>query len=133
MHIVFEQEDAKTLTKSFDLDNSLRQKVIEIKDDYSLGPIKEIDSEEGLGNRKEWWMKVSGENLGDQANSVTEEDEITIKSIRQTLGFHKSIPVKYLARWVKIALARLSRVLFIYPSMTTCLIIHKCITAFILI
>ena len=42
MHIVFQQEDVNTLSKSFELDESLRSEIFEIKDDYAAGPLKNI-------------------------------------------------------------------------------------------
>ena len=41
-HVVFQQEDVKTLSKSFELDDSLRGKIFEIKDDFAVGPLKDI-------------------------------------------------------------------------------------------
>ena len=58
MHIVFQQEDVNTLSKSFNLDESLRGEIIEIKDDFAVGPLKDIYSNEGIEVRKEWWRKV---------------------------------------------------------------------------
>lgn len=58
MHIVFQQQDVNTLSKSFDLDESLRQKIVEIKDDYAVGPLKDIYSSEGIEERKVWWRHV---------------------------------------------------------------------------
>src|SRR6185312_8852945 len=53
MHIVFQQADINTLAKSFDLDESLRDEIIEIKDDYAVGPLKIIYSDEGMEERKQ--------------------------------------------------------------------------------
>lgn len=83
MHIVFHQEDAKTLLKSFELDDSLRQEIKVIEDDYSIGPTKEIDTEHGANNRIKWWMKVKGENAEDPGISATETDIKTIKIIKE--------------------------------------------------
>ena len=58
MHIVFQQEDINTLSKSFDLDESLRGKIIEIKDDFAVGPLKDVYSAEGIEERKQWWRNV---------------------------------------------------------------------------
>lgn len=69
MHIVFQKEDINTLTKSFDLDESLRDEIIEIRDDYSVGPLKDIYSEEGIEKRKDWWRNV----LTGNDNAVTVE------------------------------------------------------------
>ncbi|MEO6818107.1 MAG: DUF3658 domain-containing protein [Ginsengibacter sp.] len=85
MHIVFQQEDARSLMKSFELDDSLNQEIVEIKDDYSIGPIKEIDSEEGLIQRRDWWMKITGGDSENPVNSFTGEDVKSIKTIKNLL------------------------------------------------
>ena len=85
MHIVFHREDANTLARSFELDHSFSQELIVIPDDYSLGPINEIDSNEGYRHRQEWWGKVRGEVSADQENSGTETGAILIKSIKERL------------------------------------------------
>ena len=58
IHIVFQHADVAALTKSFDLDETLQGDVIEIKDDYAVGPIVEIFTEEGIEARKHWWREV---------------------------------------------------------------------------
>ncbi len=36
----------------------LQGDVMQIKDDYAVGPIKEIYTEEGMEARKQWWRDV---------------------------------------------------------------------------
>lgn len=61
MHIVFQKEDINTLSNSFDLDESLRDEIIQIKDDFSVGPLKNIFSDEGIEVRKQWWRNLLSE------------------------------------------------------------------------
>lgn len=58
MHVVFDEEDISSLSKSFELDESLRADVICINDDYSVGPLEDIYSDEGIIFRKHWWSGV---------------------------------------------------------------------------
>ncbi|MEP7251965.1 MAG: DUF1835 domain-containing protein [Ginsengibacter sp.] len=58
IHVVFQQADVEALKKSFDLDESLRGDVEEIKDDYAVGPLENIYTEEGIEHRKNWWREV---------------------------------------------------------------------------
>lgn len=75
MHVVFQQEDVKVLSESFELDETLRQDIIEIKDDYAVGPIKDIYTEEGVESRKNWWRNVlSGSSLSDSVDSGLVDD-----------------------------------------------------------
>ena len=63
IHIVFNTADVDVLKNVFLLDDSLTGTIIEIKDDYAVGPIANIFKEEGITSRKNWWRKVldSGE------------------------------------------------------------------------
>ena len=58
IHIVFQQADVAALKKSFELDETLNGDIVEIKDDFAVGPITEIFSEEGIEARKQWWREV---------------------------------------------------------------------------
>jgi hypothetical protein len=58
IHIVFQEADIAVLKKSFDLDETLRGQIIQIKDDYAVGPVTEIFSAQGIETRKEWWREV---------------------------------------------------------------------------
>src|SRR5580692_3320571 len=79
IHIVFQRNDVEVLKKSFELDGSLQGDVIQIEDEFAVGPIKDIYSPEGREARKQWWREVlaggdyeaslnNGEAADDQAN-----------------------------------------------------------------
>ena len=86
MHIVFQKEDINTLTKSFDLDESLRDEIIEIRDDYAVGPLKDIYSEEGIENRKDWWRNVlSGNETSITVDSGYVNDQEVVEDIKEKL------------------------------------------------
>lgn len=86
MHIVFQQEDINTLTKSFDLDESLRDEIIEIRDDYSVGPLKNIYSGQGIEERKNWWQNVlSGNETAITVDSGYVNDPKTVAKIKEKL------------------------------------------------
>ena len=85
MHVVFQQEDIKALSKSFELDETLREEIIEIKDDYAVGPINELDTKEGIENRKNWWRTVSGDENGNTPDVVWVDDQAKVERIRELL------------------------------------------------
>ncbi|HEX6427881.1 MAG TPA: DUF1835 domain-containing protein, partial [Niastella sp.] len=58
IHIVFNAPDVDVLKKAIELDETLQGEVIQIKDDYAVGPIKDIYTDEGLEARKQWWRDV---------------------------------------------------------------------------
>lgn len=58
IHIVFQEEDVATLKKAISLDKTLQGDVIQIKDDFAVGPLLNIYTDEGIEERKLWWRKV---------------------------------------------------------------------------
>jgi hypothetical protein len=86
IHIVFNEADVTVLEKAFELDNSFTGDVIQVKDDYAVGPIKDIYTTEGIEARKEWWRQVQAggdyEGLVDK-NQV--DDNKTVASLIERL------------------------------------------------
>lgn len=58
IHIVFQHADVEILRKSFDLDETMQGEIVEIKDDYAVGPLENIFTEEGIENRLQWWKDI---------------------------------------------------------------------------
>src|ERR1700730_392318 len=58
IHIVFNEPDVGVLNKAIELDDKLQGEVVQIKDEYAVGPIKDIYLEEGIEARKQWWREV---------------------------------------------------------------------------
>lgn len=73
IHIVFQHNDVTALEKSFDLDETLNGEIIEIKDDFAVGPIANIFSVEGIEARKHWWRAVLA---GTENSGVVDSGEI---------------------------------------------------------
>jgi hypothetical protein len=58
IHVVFQAADVDVLKKAMDLDSSMQGEVIEIKDDYAVGSIRNIYEEEGYEFRQQWWKDL---------------------------------------------------------------------------
>jgi hypothetical protein len=58
IHIVFNEADVKVLQEAIALDETLQGEVIQIKDDYAVGPLNNIYVGEGIEERKRWWYDV---------------------------------------------------------------------------
>jgi hypothetical protein len=81
-HIVFDSRGAEILNAAMDLDEALDGEVILIQDDYSVGPIQDLFSEEGRAERKKWWDGIRHEIN----EPVTEEsDSSTLVKILQRM------------------------------------------------
>ncbi len=85
-HVVFQQEDVKTLKKSFELDETLSGRIYEIKDDFAVGPLKNIYTQDGIEERKEWWRNVlAGGDYDGHVDSGEVNDPKTIEAIIEQL------------------------------------------------
>lgn len=85
IHIVFQQADVATLKAAIELDESLQGEVLEIKDDYAIGPIEHVYDAEGWQLRKEWWkslLEISpyGAELTDMI-----DDRLTVHNLKKAL------------------------------------------------
>jgi len=58
IHIVFQTSDIETLQKAMELDNTLQGDVIQIRDEFAVGPIANIFEPEGYQQRRDWWKEV---------------------------------------------------------------------------
>lgn len=80
IHVVFQHADVDALRKSFEIDASTEGSIVEIKDDYAVGPIKDLFSEEGAANRLQWWKEILAgghyDGLADDGH-VNDQKEVT--------------------------------------------------------
>jgi hypothetical protein len=57
-HIVFQAGDVGVLTAAMDLDEALDGEMLLITDDYSVGPLGDLETESGLAHRRAWWLEI---------------------------------------------------------------------------
>ena len=89
VHIVFNEEDAKVLEQAIAMDESLTGKIIIINDDYSVGPIENIYSKEGIENRNKWWQAVlSGGDFEPKLNQILKDDNSVIAELVENMRTH---------------------------------------------
>lgn len=86
IHIVFQHADVAALKKSFDLDETLAGDIIEIKDDFAVGPITNMFLEEGIENRKQWWREVlAGSDIDGKVDTGEIDDKKTVSDLIERL------------------------------------------------
>jgi hypothetical protein len=78
IHIVFNEPDVDVLKKAIELDETLQGDVLLIKDDYAVGPIKNIYEEEGIEARKQWWREVLAGGDYDGKVDLFEVDDMQV-------------------------------------------------------
>ena len=85
IHIVFNTADIAALEQAIELDESLSGKIIEIKDDYAVGPLLDIYETEGYQARKDWWKEVLTHSpYEDQLDIV--DDQLTVHQLINALN-----------------------------------------------
>jgi len=86
IHIVFQHADVAVLQKALELDESLQGDIIEIKDDYAVGPLAGIYDTEGYQERRAWWkalLEVSPYNTDGLMEMV--DDRLTAHNLKKRL------------------------------------------------
>jgi hypothetical protein len=74
---VFNTADKKVLEQAIELDESLAGQIVEIKDDYAVGPLMNIYEVEGYQQRRDWWKNVLQYSpYEDQINIVDDKQVI---------------------------------------------------------
>jgi hypothetical protein len=87
IHIVFQHNDVEALQKSFELDPSLQGDVLEIKDEWAVGPITDIFTPEGIEARKGWWRGVlAGGDYDGIIDNKGDDDNAKVAALRQRLA-----------------------------------------------
>jgi hypothetical protein len=84
IHIVFNTADIAALEAATELDDTLSGKIIEIKDDYAVGPLMDIYETEGYQARRDWWKDVLTHSpYEDQLDMVN--DKLTVHQLINSL------------------------------------------------
>ena len=86
IHIVFQEADVAVLQEAIKLDGSMQGEVMQLKDDFAVGPLKDIYSEEGINARKQWWREVlSGGDIDGKVDDGSIDDHNTVRDIKAKL------------------------------------------------
>ena len=85
IHLVFNTADIAALEAAIELDETLAGKVVEIKDDYAVGPLLDIYETEGYQARRDWWKQVlEFSPYADQLDIV--DDKLTVHQLINALN-----------------------------------------------
>lgn len=86
IHIVFQQADVDAIKKAMDLDEILHGEIMEIKDEFAVGPLENIDSEEGWNNRLNWWKElVTASPYQNEIEVGSFDDRKTVEELKRKL------------------------------------------------
>lgn len=86
IHIVFQEADIAALAKSFVLDPSMEGIILEIRDDYAVGPINDLFTEAGRQQRNLWWKEIlTGGDYDGLVESGKVHDDSTVLELKEKL------------------------------------------------
>lgn len=85
IHIVFNEQEVELMRQVIELDETLAGEVLQIKDDYAVGPLAGIDTEEGWQTRYNWWMGLIEHSQYAGSNTVKFDDRETVRQIKEKL------------------------------------------------
>lgn len=85
IHIVFNQSEVDLMQQVMALDETLQGDVVLIRDDYAVGPLQGIDTDEGWQARMQWWKDIS-QGSPYAAETIGEgDDRETVKQLKARL------------------------------------------------
>ncbi len=86
IHIVFNEADVKVLTQAIEMDTSLAGEVVQVKDDYAVGPLGNLYAGEDIETRRQWWRDVlAGGDYDGKVDSGEVDDYQTVASLVGTM------------------------------------------------
>jgi len=85
IHVVFNESEVDLMKQVIELDETLAGEVIQIKDDFAVGPLATIDTEEGWQARLDWWKNLSEGSPYSIADNGNFDDRQTVTEIKAKL------------------------------------------------
>jgi len=87
IHIVFNAADVNVLGQTQELDASISGPILLIRDDYAVGPLLDIFTEEGIAARRAWWTEVlAGGDLDGTVESGLVNDAAVLTELHERLA-----------------------------------------------
>lgn len=85
IHIVFNESEVQLMQQVIELDETLAGEVILIRDDFAVGPLTGLDTEEGWNARVEWWRNLLETSPYGQNLAGSFDDRQTVEAIKAKL------------------------------------------------
>jgi hypothetical protein len=85
IHIVFETANIAALEAAIELDETLAGRIVEIKDDYAVGPLLNIYETDGYQARRVWWKDVLQNSPYEQQLDIV-DDKLIVHELTSTIN-----------------------------------------------
>ncbi len=94
IHIVFNESEVELMKKVMELEPSLEGEVLLIRDDFAVGPLSSLDTEEGWNARVQWWHSLLEGSPYNTDTASSFDDRLTVAGIREKLAGDESETVR---------------------------------------
>ena len=85
--------DGRVLQEAMKLDETLKGEIVEIKDEWGVGPLHDLDNDEGWQARLDWWrILLQGSPYGEELVGSFDDRE-TVKEIKNKLDNDPNLDV----------------------------------------
>ena len=93
IHIVFSGSEISLMKNVLKLDESLAGEVVQLRDDFAVGPLAGIEMEEGWNERVSWWHELLKMSPYENDPQTFFDDRETVKKIKEKLDadFHLQV------------------------------------------
>ena len=87
IHVVFNEPDLEVMAKAIELDEEIKGQISLVRDDYAVGPLENIYTNEGIDTRKNWWGQILE---GSEYQVLLEEgvvnDAVVVEKLKEALN-----------------------------------------------
>jgi hypothetical protein len=90
IHIVFNASEVNLMREVIKLDESLLGDVIQVKDDFAVGPLIDIQTSEGWSARVSWWKELLKNSPYENDPVINFDDRQTVSKIKEQLDNNSS-------------------------------------------
>lgn len=84
LHLVFDEQGGEQIRQSFELEAENEGEIIVLEDNYSIGPVANLEEPEGWQARKSWWQMVNMLSEDEQPE-VMASDKMKLHNLLQRL------------------------------------------------
>jgi Protein of unknown function/Domain of unknown function (DUF1835) len=85
IHIVFNESEVSLMNQVIEMDETIAGEVVQIKDDFAVGPLMGIDTEEGWTARLDWWRSLMQGSPYKEELVGSFDDRQTVTAIKEKL------------------------------------------------
>ena len=93
IHVIFNAADVNLIREVIKLDESLSGNVIQIKDDFAVGPLINVETDEGWNSRVSWWRDLLKNSPYENDPQTFFDDRETVKKLEEQLNTDLEVQV----------------------------------------